>query len=86
VPFNEGTKCEIVYGENGSTGGGASRSIATIAAEPSTTYTYSCYIKPEDDFAYVTANMIYKYEYNGSTKLTEAGYFSKSRIEPVGDG
>ncbi len=86
VPFNEGIKGEIVYGENGSTGGGASRSIATITAEPSTTYTYSCYIKPEDDFAYITANLIYKYEYNGNTRLVEGGLFSKSRIESVGDG
>lgn len=89
VPFNEGIKGEIIYGENGSTGGGASRSICNIAALPSTTYTYSCYIKPSDNFIYTTPNFLYKYEYtaiSNGTKITEAGYFNTERKKYIGNG
>ena len=89
VPFNDGTKGEVVYGSNDSTGGGASRSICTIAATPSTTYTYSCYIKASDDLVYTHANFLYKYEYtavSGGTKITEGGYFNSSRKESLNNG
>ena len=86
VPFSDGMKGEIVYGQNGSTGGGASRGICTIDASASTAYTYSCYIKPSDNFTYTHANMLYCYEYASGTKIKEFGVFNKNRIQSVGNG
>lgn len=87
VPFKEGLKAEIVYGQNGSTGGGASKYICAITVSPSTTYTYSCYIKASDDFEYTHQNFLYVYENTASgSGVTQFGYFNKERMERIGNG
>ena len=87
VPFKEGLKAEIVYGQNGSTGGGASKYICVVTVSPSTTYTYSCYIKASDDFEYTHQNFLYIYENTASgSGVTQFGCFNKERMERIGNG
>ena len=87
VPFKEGLKAEIVYGENGATGGGAGKYICVVTVSPSTTYTYSCYIKASDDFEYTHQNFLYIYENTASgSGVTQFGCFNKERMECIGNG
>lgn len=88
VPFDRCYKGEITY--SGSSGG-ASRQIQTLDILPSTTYTYSAYIKASDDFAYTHANFLYRYEYPGDasntgTRLYEGGVFNKANMQSCGNG
>jgi hypothetical protein len=50
---------------------------------PLTTYTYAIVYKCKSD--YTNGNFLYRYEYNGGTYRTEAGVFSNSRRQHLGD-
>ncbi len=90
VPFMIGNKFIITYNSTTSSGGGFGVRISnSVAASPNTTYTYSCYIKASDNLSYTHANFIYRYEYtdtSSSTRVTEGGLFSTSRMVSVGNG
>ena len=89
VPFTQKTVFTLTYDTSVGTGGGGSVYPPTsFKVKPSTTYTYSRYIKPSDNFTYVHANFLYRYEYqdSGGTRLIEAGIFNKNNTEYVGNG
>ena len=88
LPFNKIIKFTVTYDTSLGTGGGTSV-YPTIQydVDGNTTYTYSTYIKAEDNLSYINGNFLYRYEYNSSgTKLTEAGVCSSSRKQEIGNG
>lgn len=89
IPNNKKSVMTIDYSTSYGSGGGASVYPPTsFTVEPSTTYIYSRYIKPSDDFIYTHANFLYRYEYasGGGTRLIEGGIFNKNNIEYIGNG
>lgn len=89
IPNNKKSVMTIDYSTSYGSGGGASVYPPTsFTVEPSTTYIYSRYIKPSDDFVYTHANFLYRYEYasGGGTRLIEGGIFNKNNIEYIGNG
>ena len=89
VPFQKKSVMTIDYNTDYGSGGGASvYPPAGFAIEPSTTYIYSKYIKPSDNFAYTNANFLYRYEYaaGGGSRLVEGGVFNKTNTEYLGNG
>lgn len=86
IPCNECNKIAITYTGTGE-GGGTGWIVQRITCNPSTTYTYSCYIKTPDTLAPLNANILYRYEYNSSnTKVTEVGCWSTSNAQKLTDG
>lgn len=87
IPINQCMKGDITYVAPASgTTGGTMRGIETIMVSPSTTYTYSAYIKATDDFTYTHPNFLYRHEYNSSGgQNLERGAYVKSQMEYYGD-
>lgn len=84
APITTGTKLTVNY--SGSGGGGFYAHLQDLNVQPSTTYTFSEYIKSStNEFSTLSANALYRYEYNSSTYVTETGLFDSSRIEYVGN-
>ena len=84
VPFKECQKHTLTY--SGSGDGGSSTYLVSVPVKGNTTYCYSRYIKASDNLAYTHSNFLYRYEYANSTYVTEAGVFSNSRKEYIGNG
>jgi len=72
----------------GSGGGASVYPPTSFVVSPSTTYIYSKYIKPSDNFSYTTPNFLYRYEYasSGGSRLIEGGIFNKNNTEYIGNG
>lgn len=87
LPFDKVLKYTITYDSAVGGGGTSVYPPANYAVTGSTEYTYSTYVKAEDDLAYLNANFLYRYEYDASnTKVHEAGVASSSRKIYVGNG
>ena len=87
LPFDKVLKYTITYDSAVGGGGTSVYPPAKYAVTGSTEYTYSTYVKAEDDLAYFNANFLYRYEYDASgTKIHEAGVASSSRKIYVGNG
>lgn len=86
IPARQCNKISITY--SGSGGGGVGRDIKNIAScSPSTTYTYSCYVRTPDELAPLNNNILYRYEKNSSgTQVTEAGCWTNhNNYQYLGD-
>lgn len=88
LPFKKVTKFVVTYNTSLGSGGGTSvYPPGSYNVSGNTTYTYSTYIKAEDDLVYGNANFLYRYEYNSNgTKLIEAGVYSSVRKKAIGNG
>ena len=87
TPIDACNLIDITY--SGSGGGGVGTKIqGNVPVSPSTTYTYSCYIKSSIGFTTRSiANILYRYELDSSgTRLTEAGVFNTSRMIALSNG
>lgn len=89
-PIPQSKKTVLYFDYNTSYGSGGGGSVWPtkdyIVVEPSTTYTYSRYIKPSDDFTYVHGNFLYRYERTEDAAVKEGGLFSKTNTIYVGNG
>jgi len=88
IPNNKKSVMTIDFSTSyGSGGGAAVYPPRSFTVEPSTTYAYSRYIKPSDNFTYTHANFLYRYEYaEDGTMLKQGGVFNKNNIEYIGNG
>lgn len=84
IPCNQCNKIAITY--SGSGGGGMGRWLQNINCSPSSTYTYSCYIKTPDELGPLNANILYRYEYQSDgSKATEAGCWTTTNTKELGN-
>ena len=82
VPINICSRLDVTYPVNDTTGGGVSKPIgSSFTVKPSTTYTFSAYLKASDDYAYTHPNFLYYY---GDT--VGHGIYTSTKKEPVGNG
>ena len=82
LPFNIGSRLEVTYPTNNATGGGVSEAIGgSFTVKPSTTYTFSAYLKTSDNYTYTSSNFLYYY---GDT--AGHGIYTSTKREPVGNG
>lgn len=84
IPCNTCNKISITY--SGSSGGGLGQAILTINCTPSSTYSYSCYIRTPDKLSPLNANILYRYELKSDgTQVTEAGCWASENTQELGD-
>lgn len=84
IPCNTCNKIAITY--SGSSGGGLGQAIQTISCTPSSTYSYSCYIRTPDKLSPLNGNILYRYEYKSDgTQVTEAGCWVSANTQELGD-
>jgi len=88
LPFSKIIKFVVTYDTSLGTGGGTSVYPTTsYYVSGNTQYTYSIYIKSEDDLSYMNGNFLYRYEYDtNGTKLIEGGVCARERKEEIGNG
>lgn len=88
LPFKKVTKFVVTYDTSLGSGGGTSvYPPSRYDVLGNTQYTYSTYVKAEDNFSYLNANFLYRYEYNSAgTNLIEGGICSRDRMQYIGNG